>query len=153
MANCCVTYLFFSYAAATIIYFIIGIFAATGNIALLVEHYKFSNATYLDEEEKSDVKSRTLRQYFMSSGLAAFISVPLFVFCIIKKPKGYSDIIQEQNINKKNNKMQIEEEDEEDFNPNNRRSGVMPIEMASGTKAINESDSNTEESGMKENII
>ncbi len=152
MANCCVTYLFFSYAAATIIYFIIGVFATTGNIALLVEHYKHSNASYVDEEEKNDVKSRTLGQYYLSSGLAALISVFLFLFCIIKKPKGYSDIIQDQNINKKDNIMQIEEDDD-DHNINNSQSGSMPIEMAIGAKIINESDSNTEESGMKENII
>ena len=98
------------------------------------------------------MKSRTLGQYYLSSGLAALISVFLFLFCIIKKPKGYSDIIQDQNINKKDNIMQIEEDDD-DHNINNSQSGSMPIEMAIGAKTINESDSNTEESGMKENII
>ena len=151
MANFCVTFLFYSYAAATVIYLILGAFAASGNAALLIEHYHLNDTNSVDDSEKSNVKSRTLAQYFLSSAITAIISSVLFIFCIMKsEKKGYSNIYQDQNIEKIN---QIEEDDE-DNDINN--SGTMPIELAIDNKSndnlnINISDSSSHnEEGMKE---
>ena len=151
MANFCVTFLFYSYAAATVIYLILGAFAASGNAALLIEHYHLNDTNLVEDSEKSDVKSRTLAQYFLSSAITAIISSVLFIFCIMKsEKKGYSNIYQDQNIEKIN---QIEEDDE-DNNINN--SGTMPIELAIDNKSndnlnINMSESSSHSGeGMKE---
>ena len=151
MANFCVTFLFYSYAAATVIYLILGAFAASGNAALLIEHYHLNDTNSVDDSEKSDVKSRTLAQYFLSSAITAIISSVLFIFCIMKsEKKGYSNIYQDQNIEKIN---QIEEDDE-DNDINN--SGTMPIELAIDNKSndnlnINMSESSSHSGeGMKE---
>ena len=148
MANFCVTFLFYSYAAATVIYLILGAFAASGNAALLIEHYHLNDTNSVDDSEKSDVKSRTLAQYFLSSAITAIISSVLFIFCIMKsEKKGYNNIYQDQNIKKIN---QIEEEDDED------NSGTMPIELAIDNKSndnlnINMSGSSSHSGeGMKE---
>ena len=151
MANFCVTFLFYSYAAATVIYLILGAFAASGNAALLIEHYHLNDTNSVDDSEKSDVKSRTLAQYFLSSAITAIISSVLFIFCIMKsEKKGYNNIYQDQNIEKIN---QIEEDDE-DNDINN--SGTMPIELAIDNKSndnlnINMSESSSHSGeGMKE---
>ena len=151
MANFCVTFLFYSYAAATVIYLILGAFAASGNAALLIEHYHLNDTNLVEDSEKSDVKSRTLAQYFLSSAITAIISSVLFIFCIMKsEKKGYSNIYQDQNIEKIN---QIEEDDE-DNDINN--SGTMPIELAIDNKSndnlnINMSESSSHSGeGMKE---
>ena len=150
MANFCVTFLFYSYAAATVIYLILGAFAASGNAALLIEHYHLNDTNLVEDSEKSDVKSRTLAQYFLSSAITAIISSVLFIFCIMKsEKKGYSNIYQDQNIEKIN---QIEEDDE-DNDINNR---TMPIELAIDNKSndnlnINMSESSSHSGeGMKE---
>ena len=147
MANFCVTFLFYSYAAATVIYLILGAFAASGNAALLIEHYHLNDTNLVEDSEKSDVKSRTLAQYFLSSAITAIISSVLFIFCIMKsEKKGYSNIYQDQNIEKIN---QIEEDDEDN-------SGTMPIELAIDNKSndnlnINMSESSSHSGeGMKE---
>ena len=153
MANCCVTFLFFSYAAATVVYFILGAFAASGNAYLLIEHYKLNENNTVVESEKKDVKSRTLAQYFLASGMTITISTLLLIFCILKKEKkGYDNIYQTQKMEKIN---QIEEYDDEDNAKNNN--GTMPIELAIDTKSnddlninMSESSSHNEE-GMKEN--
>ena len=160
MANCCVYYLFYSYAAASLIYLIIGIFAATGNVAVLMEHLKpnTSNATnFIDEEERGAVKSRTLAQYFLASAIAVITSLLLYIFCLIGKSKGTPNAYQEQikedtNKSNINDIMQIEADEDED-NVNKTGNVTMPIEMAmDNTKIItNESEAGTE--GMKENII
>ena len=149
MANFCVTFLFYSYAAATVIYLILGAFAASGNAALLIEHYHLNDTNLVEDSEKSDVKSRTLAQYFLSSAITAIISSVLFIFCIMKsEKKGYSNIYQDQNIEKIN---QIEEEDDDINN-----SGTMPIELAIDNKSndnlnINMSGSSSHSGeGMKE---
>lgn len=155
MANCCVTYLFFSYSAASIIYLIVGLFAATGNVAVLIEHLKMNDTNGLDESEKEDVKSRTLSQYFLASAIAVIISLLLYIFLFVRKKKGYSNIYQDQNndnINQQygdNNLLQIEEEDEDNINKS--KSDNFPIELAiDSSKKINDSDSGTE--GMKEYV-
>ena len=149
MANFCVTFLFFSYAAASIIYLILGAFAASGNAALLIDHYHLNETNGLNESEKRDVKSRTLAQYFLASGITVIISTLLFIFCILKKEKGYSRIDQDQNIEKIN---QIEE-DEDNIVNNSETSGSMPIEMALGSNnSLNKSESYNIGEGMKESI-
>ena len=155
MANCCVTFLFCSYAAASIIYLMIGAFAASGNAAILIEHYKFNENNTLTEEEKKGVKSRTLTQYFFASGTTIVITVLLYIFFIIRKEKGYYSINQGQNIDNdfhKGNVIQIvEEEDNEDDNSKNNK-GNIPIEMA-GDGIINKSETSSEQNkGMKEVI-
>ena len=153
MANCCVYYLFFSYSAAAVIYLIIGSFAASGNVAVLTEHLRTDkcdtgrNDTVecITSEEKDNVKGRTSAQYFLASGISLGISLPLFLFCIINKPKGYIDLPQNIN-NKEANIMQIEEED--DIIKNQNKNDTLPIELA---KQLKDSDTGTEE-GMKEVI-
>ena len=151
MAGFCVNFLFYSYAAATVIYLILGAFAASGNAALLIEHYHLNDTNAVQEDEKKDVKSRTLAQYFLASAITVAISLVLYIFCINEKvKKGYINIYPDQNIEKIN---QIEEDDE-DNNINN--SGTMPIELAIDNKSndnlnINISDSSSHnEEGMKE---
>ena len=64
MANCCVTFLFFSYAAATVIYLVIAGLAMSGNAKVLIAHSKLENGTALLPKEREEVKSRTYAQYF-----------------------------------------------------------------------------------------
>ena len=160
MANCCVYFLFFSYAAATIIYLIIGALAASGNAAVLMEHCKITNNT-ITQEEKESVKKRTYSQYFLASGFTLVISALLFFLCIFKGKKGYSQL--SQNIN---NKI-IEEKvpnviDEEDINKENDINNNINIntninedsndrlEMSKQSKEIESINDDNE--GMKENI-
>ena len=147
MAGCCVTYLFFSYAAASVIYLIIGIFATTGNIAVLAENFIKVNDSYIDPEEKKQVKSRTLAQYFLASGISVIIAILLFFLCIIRKPKGYTEVTQQREkiTEEKQNVVQIEEDDEEDNNNINTK-GEMPIELAKQTRDYDSAE------GMKETI-
>ena len=160
MANCCVYFLFLSYAAATIIYLIIGALAASGNAAVLMEHCKTTNNT-ITQEEKESVKKRTYSQYFLASGFTLVISALLFFLCIFKGKKGYSQL--SQNIN---NKI-IEEKvpnviDEEDINKENNINNNINIntninedsndrlEMSKQSKEIESINDDNE--GMKENI-
>ena len=160
MANCCVYFLFISYAAATIIYLIIGALAASGNAAVLMEHCKITNNT-ITQEEKESVKKRTYSQYFLASGFTLVISALLFFLCIFKGKKGYSQL--SQNIN---NKI-IEEKvpnviDEEDINKENDINNNINIntninedsndrlEMSKQSKEIESINDDNE--GMKENI-
>ena len=95
MAGVCIGFLFYSYTAATIIYLILGSFAASGNIALLTEHYLSNkNGNGIDKEDINNVKERTTIQYFVASAFCLLISLALFVFCM---REGYKPI-QEQKI-------------------------------------------------------
>ena len=99
MANFCIYYLFISYAAAAIIYFILGIFASTGNVALLVEHYQLNeNKTDILPTEPEDVKSRTYLQYYLGSILSIVISGLLFFFFIRGKNDALEPYTQTQSI-------------------------------------------------------
>ena len=90
MAGVCIGFLFYSYTAATIIYLILGSFAASGNIALLTEHYLSNkNGTGIDKEDINNVKERTTIQYFVASAFCLLISLALFVFCM---REGYKPI-------------------------------------------------------------
>ena len=151
MAGFCVNFLFYSYSAATVIYLILGAFAASGNAALLIEHYHLNDTNAVQENEKKDVKSRTLAQYFLSSAITVAISLVLYIFCINEKvKKGYNNIYPDQNIEKIN---QIEEDDEDNAI---NTTGSLPIELAIDNKSndnlnINISDSSSHnEEGMKE---
>ena len=147
MAGCCVTYLFFSYAAASVIYLIIGIFAATGNIAVLAENFIKVNDSYIDPDEKKAVKPRTLSQYFLASGISVVIAILLFFLCIIRKPKGYTEVNQQrEKITEENNQNVMQIEEDEDDNNNITTKGEMPIELAKQTRDYDSSE------GMKETI-
>ena len=99
MANFGIYYLFISYAAAAIIYFILGIFASTGNVALLVEHYQLNeNKTDILPTEPEDVKSRTYLQYYLGSILSIVISGLLFFFFIRGKNDALEPYTQTQSI-------------------------------------------------------
>ena len=81
MAGVCTGFLFYSYTAATIIYLIFGSFAASGNIALLTEHYH-ANGTGSVLDDIEYVKSRTTTQYFVAAAACLILSVALYVFCM-----------------------------------------------------------------------
>ena len=81
MAGVCIGFLFYSYTAATIIYLILGSFAASGNIALLTEHYH-ANGTGSVLDDIEHVKSRTTTQYFVAAAACLILSVALYVFCM-----------------------------------------------------------------------
>ena len=96
MAGCCATYLFFSYISGTIVYLVLAIFATTGNIILLVEHYKYETGNNTEkivtDIERVNVKSRTFSQYYMACGISLVLSIILYIFLIREKKekKGYN---------------------------------------------------------------
>ena len=87
MAGYCTTFLFFSYASAAIIYFILAIFACSGNVALLTENYRYNSTQNLEASEEEKVKGRSIGQYFTASILSIIISCLLFFFTIREKPE------------------------------------------------------------------
>ena len=90
MAGFCFNYLLFSYISATIIYFILGLFASTGNVALLVEHYQLnSTKTGLKEGELDNVKQRTYSQYYLGASISLVISIVLLIFFLRDQKKKY----------------------------------------------------------------
>ena len=105
MAGCCATYLFFSYASATIIYLILGIFASSGNVALLIEHYQFVNNDELTEDERKNVRKRTSLQFYFAFTLSLILSLALYIFCMRGK-KDKSKIDQSQSLDMKNKPYQ-----------------------------------------------
>ena len=139
--KCCAMYCFFSYAAATVVYFIIAIFASTGNSYILVEHMKSS-------EDLEDVKSRTTKEYFLGAGISLGIAIILFLFCILKiqsKEKRDTYMPSLQKITQQDEPGII---NDNNTNIMNNRTESMPIEMAiDKNKSINEYES---EKGMKE---
>jgi len=157
MANCCVTFLFFSYAAATVIYLVIAGLAMSGNAKVLIAHSKLENGTALLPKEREEVKSRTYAQYFLASGCTLVISVLLFFLCIFRSSKGYRPL--NQNINKiieeKEPKVLDYDDDDDNDNENNinTKSDNLPIELARQTNTNVDSPINEEEDeGMKEEI-
>ena len=148
--NCCAMYLFFSYAAASVIYLIIAIFASTGNVAVLMEHMKEEN-----DAEKNAVKKRTYRQYYLGAATSLIIAVVLFIFCIWKKNKVKRETYLPtlQKIISQDEPGMIGDNDS-NSNMMANKTESMPIEMAIDNNKINEfsdSGSGTEE-GMKEVI-
>ena len=85
MAGYCVSFLFYSYASATIIYLILAIMASTGNQPLLMEHYHYNEKNEVIEGDEKEVKLRTLREYFLGASLTLVISVLLFIFFMREK--------------------------------------------------------------------
>ena len=53
MAGLCVYFLFYSYICGTLVYFIFGIFASTGNAPLLIEHYLLNSSQGLEKDEEN----------------------------------------------------------------------------------------------------
>ena len=128
MAGVCSGFFFYSYAAATIIYLIFGSFAASGNIALLTEHYH-KNGTDSVMPDIDNVKSRTTIQYFVAAGACLLISVALYVFCMREGNKPIEekritrsislDMKEAQSnniINNQNNNIEIPAQDKEEDN-------------------------------------
>ena len=105
MAGYCVSFLFYSYFSATIVYLLFGIFASTGNGPLLMEHYKLNSQSEVDGDE-NHVKTRTLRQYFLASSLTLVLTIVLYIFFMrekeeVKEPFNQTislDMHQENNI-------------------------------------------------------
>ena len=85
MAGCCSTFLFFSYTSGTIVYLLLGIFAHTGNLPLLVEHYQYNSNNTLITKEEDEVQKRTFCQYYLASSLTLIISLVLYIFCMREK--------------------------------------------------------------------
>ena len=141
--KCCAMYCFFSYAAATVVYFIIAIFASTGNSYILVEHLKSSN-------DLEDVKSRTTKEYFLGAGISLGIAIILFLFCILKiqsKEKRDTYMPSLQKITQQDEPGMI---NDNNTNIMNNRTETMPIEMAiDKNKSINDNQYGSEK-GMKE---
>ena len=121
MAGFCATYLFFSYVSATIIYFILGIFASTDNVVLLVEHYRLNSTNQLEEDERNKVKMRTLLQYYLAYGLSLILSIFIYFFCIRKKTEEKKPISKTLSFDLKNQPYQpiILNQPEEEIKTNN----------------------------------
>ena len=150
MAGYCVSFLFYSYIAATIVYLIFGIFASTGNAALLIEHYRMNSADQKPKiGEEKDVKKRTIGQYFFSSALTLIISILLYIFCMRSKEETKEPFTQtiSMDMHIENNILN---------QPENANPVPGPIELAQpieDIKAINTIGSFNSEKGMTEKEI
>ena len=154
MAGCCATYLFFSYISGTIVYLVLAIFATTGNITLLVEHYKYETGNNTEkivtDIERVNVKSRTLSQYYMACGISLVLSIFLYIF-LIREKKEKKVIINETKSQDFEYKPDLIYQPENEINTNNN----LPIELAQGDKEIIRSINTTDSLGfgMGENEI
>ena len=154
MAGCCATYLFFSYISGTIVYLVLAIFATTGNITLLVEHYKYETGNNTEkivtDIERVNVKSRTFSQYYMACGISLVLSIILYIF-LIREKKEKKVIINETKSQDFEYKPDLIYQPENEINTNNN----LPIELAQGDKEIIRSINTTDSLGfgMGENEI
>ena len=154
MAGCCATYLFFSYISGTIVYLVLAIFATTGNITLLVEHYKYETGNNTEkivtDIERVNVKSRTFSQYYMACGISLVLSIILYIF-LIREKKEKKVIINETKSQDFEYKPDLIYQPENEINTNNN----LPIELAQGNKEIIRSINTTDSLGfgMGENEI
>ena len=137
MAGCCSTYLFFSYSAGAVIYFILGLFASTNNVALLAEHYKFGimegNSTKDIEDERDNVKFRTSMSYYFAYFLSLGLAILLYIFYIRKKPeekkkptRNLDLILKDQDfqpilLNQSQNEISLKKENNIDNNKDNNK--------------------------------
>ena len=146
MAGFCFNYLLFSYISATIIYFILGLFASTGNVALLVEHYQLnSTKTGLKEGELDNVQQRTYSQYYLGASISLVISIVLLIFFLRDQKKNTEPLFQTSTINFHQEPDILNQHD----NANNG-----PIELAQPSSDSNIIHTiNTISSGMGENEI
>ena len=147
MAGFCLNYLLFSYISATIIYLILGLFASTGNVALLVEHYQLnSTKTGLKDGELDNVQKRTYSQYFLGASISFVLSIVLFIFFLRDQKKNAEPLFQTSTIDLRQEPDILNQHD----NANNG-----PIELgqpiSSDTNAIH--TINSVSSGMGENEI
>ena len=154
MAGCCATYLFFSYISGTIVYLVLAIFATTGNITLLVEHYKYETGNNTEkivtDIERVNLKSRTFSQYYMACGISLVLSIILYIF-LIREKKEKKVIINETKSQDFEYKPDLIYQPENEINTNNN----LPIELAQGDKEIIRSINTTDSLGfgMGENEI
>ena len=135
MAGYCVSFLFYSYASGTIVYLLLAIFASTGNLPLLMEHYQYNpvNNTLIKDDENK-VKTRTLSQYFLASILTLAISVVLYIFCMREKP-------QDKGLFTQTISMDIRQDNDILNQPDNDQVKG-PIELAQPNSIENGSDNN-----------
>ena len=153
MAGCCATYLFFSYASATIIYLILGLFASTGNVVLLIENYQYENSNDLKKGEQEKVRKRTSLQFYFAFLLSLFTSLILYVF-FIRERKDESKNEERESFNKKNKPYQPIILDAPEGNIINTNNDLIPRNDSNNNiiQSINTiSDKNP--FGMKENEI
>ena len=144
MAGYCINFLFYSYASATVIYLILGLFASSGNIPLLMDNYRYNSSNQeLEEGEPSNVKNRTLGQYFLASGLTLGISIALYYFYFRDKKENEAQIIN-QNLNIINDDNLIIQEKKEEI--------VLPLKDDIINKPIINNNNNIIDDE-KENII
>ena len=143
MAGYCVSFLFYSYAAATVIYLLLGIFASTGNLPLLMEHYRYDDNNIVFQGDENEVQRRTYRQYYLGSSLTLLISVILYIFCMREKPqdKGLFNQTISLDMHKDNNILNQQEN--EDVN--------RPIELAQN-EVINNNINNQNNNLTPQNI-
>ena len=93
MAHFCSTCIFLTYVSGTFVFLVLGIFAATGNKALLMENYIYDENRALKNEERSRVKGRATWQYFLSSIFSLAISIAVFIIFLRNKGKPTSETI------------------------------------------------------------
>ena len=156
MAGFCVTYLFYSYISATLVYFILAIFASSGNLALLVKHYhKDGDTDDIENDEQSDVKSRTAGQYFLASGITLILSIALFILCFRDKNKNQNEYFNQTiSLN-----LDMQKEDVFDQQENEKKTNKGGIELGerqpetNNIKEINTLGKLSSETGMGENDI
>ena len=151
-ARCCVTYLFFSYMAGTIIYLIIAIFAKMGNVTLLVEHYKHSKDNEeVTNAERKDVKGRTTYQYIMACAISFVLTLILYFFGMRGKKEKKNIINRHKSLDLDYQPDLINEpEDEINTNTNTKN---LPIELGQENNNVIKSINTTTSIGMGENEI
>ena len=155
MAGYCVSFLFYTYVSGTIIFFLLGLFASTGNLPLLMEHYQYNSTNNtLIEDDEDNVKGRTLSQYFFGSSLTLVISIVLYIFCMREKPQDKGLFTQTISLDMRPDNNILNQPDED--------TAKGPIELARPDSIQNENDNNNIQaintvnslgSGMGENEI
>ena len=148
--RCCVTYLFFSYLSGAIIYLILAIFAQTGNVTLLVEHYKQNKNETITDEERKSVKDRTARQYFMAFAISFVLTLILYFFGMRGKKEKINEINRHKSLDLEY-KPEILYQPENEINTNTNN---LPIELGQeNNNQIIKSINTTNSIGMGENEI
>ena len=152
-ARCFVTYLFFSYMSGTIIYLILAIFAQTGNVTLLVEHYKYTtnnDTLEITEAEQSYVKKRTTYQYIMACGISFVLALILYFLGMRGEKEKINEINRHKSLDLEY-KPDIIYQPEKEINTNTNN---LPIELGQeNNNNLIKSINTTNSIGMGENEI
>ena len=126
MAGCLITSLILIYASGTFVLLVFGIFSATGNPAILIEHYIKKEDNTLEDNETKNVKSRVMLQYFFACALSLVFATALLIYSIKKNKKQANDNKNTEDNSSSDFKEILNEED------NNNSSD--PIELSAGIK-------------------